>query len=365
MTDPRLLDIAIRATLEEWWRTRWEDFRFSNAADAAVVCAVLLAVALLVLILRAARGRGPGRTHVALPSVVPAMHRSPMAMLRHLPVVLFVLGVPCFVMALADPQTGFTREEKSYPGRRIALLVDASTSMVMGFKSTRLKTQGESTFFTAVAGAEYFIKRRMKGPYRDLVALIQFGNQAYVVTPFTHDYENILLSVRLISDPREWGRFSDWGTTIIEGIDQGTQLFKAFNFVNASGNLMIVFTDGRDSELNRANKPLDDLVNEARTLKIPVHMIRTAYNYRLGEVPQDKIWKATVERTGGRFYAAYDDESLSNALSEIDRLSPGRIDVREYSVQRPRFGAFALAAAALWLLAAVLKLGFGVFRTFP
>ena len=237
--------------------------------------------------------------------------------------------------------------------------------MVMGFKSTRFKTQGESTFFTAVAGAEYFIKRRMNGPYRDLVALIQFGNQAYVVTPFTNDYENILLSVRLVGDPREWGRFSDWGTTIIEGIDQATQLFKAFNFVNASGNLMVVFTDGRDSELNRAAKPLDELVNEARTLKIPVHMIRTAYNYRLGEVPQDKIWKATVERTGGRFYAAYDDESLSAALSEIDRLSPGRIDVREYSVQRPRFGAFALAAAALWLLAAMLKLGFGMFRTFP
>jgi len=253
----------------------------------------------------------------------------------------------------------------SYPGRRIALLVDASTSMVMSFKSTSMKTQGESTFFTAVAGAEYFIKRRMDGPYKDLVALIQFGNQAYVVTPFTNDYENILLSVRLVSDPREWGRFSDWGTTIVEGIDQATQLFKAFNFVNASGNLMIVFTDGRDSELNRAEKPLDKLVNEARTLKIPVHMIRTAYNYRLGEVQQDKIWKAVVERTGGRFYAAYDDDSLSAALAEIDRLSPGRIDVREYSVQRPRFAAYALAATLLWLLAAVLKLGFGVFRTFP
>jgi hypothetical protein len=330
-----------------------------------VIVGVLLAVIVLVLLVRVARGRGPGRTHLAVPSLLPVMHRSHLALVRHLPVLLFALGVPFFGMALADPQTGFTREEVSYPGRRIALLVDASTSMVMSFKSTRMKTQGESTFFTAVAGAEYFIKQRMRGPYKDLVALIQFGNQAYVVTPFTNDYENILLSVRLVSDPREWGRFSDWGTTIIEGIDQATQLFKAFKFVNASGNLMIVFTDGRDSELNRAGKPLDNLVNEARTLKIPVHMIRTAYNYRLGEVQQDKIWKATVERTGGRFYAAYDDESLAAALAEIDRLSPGRIDVREYSVQRPRFGAYALAAAGLWLVAAVLKLGFGVFRTFP
>jgi hypothetical protein len=365
MNDPRLLLTSLRATFDEWWRTRWDDLRFPDAADAAVVFGVLVSVAVLVLLVRVVRGRGPGRTHVSIPSILPVMHRSHAAMVRHAPTVLFALGVPCLGLALANPQTGFTREERSYPGRRIALLVDASTSMVMAFKSTRMKTQGESTFFTAVAGAEYFIKRRMTGPYKDLVALIQFGNQAYVVTPFTNDYENILLSVRLVSDPREWGRFSDWGTTIVEGIDQATQLFKAFNFVNASGNLMIVFTDGRDSELNRAGKPLDNLVNEARTLKIPVHMVRTAYNYRLGEVQQDKIWKATVERTGGRFYAAYDDDSLSAALSEIDRLSPGRIDVREYSVQRPRFGAYALAAAALWMTAAMLKLGFGVFRTFP
>jgi hypothetical protein len=237
--------------------------------------------------------------------------------------------------------------------------------MVMSFKTAQIKTQGESTFFTAVAAAELFIKRRMDGPYRDLVALIQFGNQAYVVTPFTTDYDNVLLSTKLIGDPREWGRFSDWGTTIIEGIYQATQLFKAFDFLNASGNLMIVFTDGRDSELNRQGQPLDDLVAEARVWKIPVHMIRTAYNSRLGDIPQDKIWKGAVERTGGRFYAAYDEESLNRALVEIDRQSPRRLEVREYSVQRPRFSGFALAAVALWLSAALLKLGFGAFRTFP
>ena len=209
----------------------------------------------LVLFVRAMLGTRAGRTHVALPALLPVMRRSPLALARHLPLLLFLAGLPFFGIALADPHTGFTREEVSYPGRRIALLVDASTSMVMQFKTQTMKTQGEATFFTAVAGAEQFIRRRMNGPYRDLVALIQFGNQAYVVTPFTTDYENILLSIRLVSDPREWGRFSDWGTTIIEGIDQATQLFKTFAFVNASGNLMIVFTDGRDSELQPKGRP--------------------------------------------------------------------------------------------------------------
>lgn len=357
--------IPLRITLDEWLRTRWVDLQFAETRTALVVAIVLLAVAVLALVARSARGTRAGRTHVTFPALLPVMRRSPLAALRYLPVVLFVAGVPFFAVALADPYTGFTQDEVSYPGRRIALLVDASTSMVMQFKTDTLKTQGEATFFTAVAGAEQFIRRRMDGPYRDLVALIQFGNQAYVVTPFTTDYENILLSIRLISDPREWGRFSDWGTTIIEGIDQATQLFKTFQFVNASGNLMVVFTDGRDSDLRPRGRPLENLVAEARTWKIPVHMIRTAYNRREGEIVQDKIWKDTVERTGGRFYAAYDEESITRALRDIDRLSPGRIDIRQYSVQRPRYAGFTLIAIALWLTAALLKLGFGMFRTFP
>jgi hypothetical protein len=364
LPDVNALIITVQATFDEWLRTSWRDLQFADPRTALLVFVVLLAATILVLLVRVLRGRRPGRTHLALPAILPMMRRSPLAAVRHVPLVLFLLGLPWFAIALAQPLTGFTREEVSYPGRRIALLVDASTSMVMQFKSD-MRRQGTATYFTAVAAAERFIERRMNGPYRDLVALIQFGNEAYVVTPFTTDYENIQLSIRLISDPREWGRFADWGTTIVEGIDQGTQLFKAFDFINASGNLMIVFTDGRDSELNRQGRPLDNLVAEARTWKVPVHMLRTSYDRREGEVQQDKIWRNVVERTGGRFYAAYDDASINRALAEIDRLSPGRIQTREYSIKRPRYAGYTLAAVTLWLAAAALKLTFGVFRTFP
>lgn len=355
--------ITVQSTLGEWMRVRWTDLQFGQARTAMLVFVVLLAASLLALVARSAR-RSRGSS-VALPAIVPAMKGSPAAMARHLPLVLFVVGVPLFGVALADPRTGFVQEEVSYPGRRIALLVDASTSMVLKFDTKTLNKQGESTFFTAVSAAERFMKRRMDGPYRDLISLIQFGNEAYVVTPFTTDYENVMLSIRLISDPKEWGRFNDWGTTIIQGIDQAIQLFKAFDFVNASGNLMIMFTDGRDSELNRQGRPLDALITEARRYRIPVYMIRTAHKLPFGRVEQDKIWKPVVERTGGRFYAAYDEESILVALREIDRLSPGRIDVREYSMQRPRYAGYALVAVALWLVAAAMKLTLPVFRTFP
>jgi Mg-chelatase subunit ChlD len=371
------LFITLRTTLDELLRLRWRDLQFGETRNVLLLFTALLGIAVVVLLLRHVRTRRRGRdaagqgaaaqagAAVVLPAIVPGMRRSTMSLVRYLPMLVFLAGMPFFALAMADPHTGFAQEVVSYPGRRIALLVDASTSMVMSFGTEKMKTQGESAFFTAVSAAETFMKRRMNGPYHDLIALIQFGNEAYVVTPFTTDYENFLLSVRLVGDPKEWGRFSDWGTTIIEGIDQALQLFKSFDFLNASGNLMIVITDGRDSELSRQNRPLEAVVAEARRSHIPVFMIRTAYKMPFGKVQQDVIWKPIVERTGGRFYAAPDEDSILEAIADIDRLSPGRIDVRQYSVQRPRYAGFALIAAALWMIAAVMKLGFSTFRSFP
>lgn len=361
----RALTFGIRATLAEWERLRWSELQLAEAGSALLVLGVLLSLAALLLLARHVRSRRSSRGHVVLPAVLPVMRHSYGSATRHGAWLVFLLGVPFFAVALADPRTGFTREDVSNPGRRIALLVDASSSMLLKFEATQLKTRGAPAFYTAVAAAERFVQLRMNGPYRDLISLVQFGNEAYVVTPFTTDYENILLSTRLISEPREWGRFPDWGTTIMEGIQQGTQLFKSFDFLNASGNLMVLFTDGRDAEADLKGRPIEEVVADARRYTIPVYMIRTAFNMKLGQVREDKLWKAAIERTGGRFFPAYDEESLLQAIQEIDRLSPGRIDVKRYTTQEPRFSGYALIAVGLWLLSAGMKLGFRQFRTFP
>ena len=94
-------------------------------------------------------------------------------------------------------------------------------------------------------------------------------------------------------------------------------------------------------------------------------MIRTVLEQdAVGRVEQDKIWKEVVERTGGRFYAAFNEESILQALRDIDRLTPGRSNVRD-TASAPRFGGYALLAVALWLVAAAMKLTVPMFRTFP
>jgi hypothetical protein len=356
---------TVRVTFEEWRRLRWAELYFSENRSAMLLFIVLLAAAGFLLLARKLGSRSPRRLHVALPAILPVVRRSRVAAIRHGAFILFLAGVPFFAVALADPRTSFKREEVSYLGRRIAVLVDASTSMTMSFETKQLKTNGNPAFFTAVAAAERFMRQRMSGPYHDLIALIQFGNEAYVVTPFTTDYENILLSLQLVSNPREWGRFPDWGTTIIQGIEQGTALFKTFDYLNASGNLMLIFTDGRDDKVTLKGHTLDAMVVEAQRTKIPMYMIRTAAKMKLNDIQQDAVWQPAITKTGGRFYAAPDEASILRALDEIDRLTTGQINLHEYTAQRPRFSGYALVAVGLWLLSGALKVGVPLFSTFP
>ncbi len=81
------------------------------------------------------------------------------------------------------------------------------------------------------------------------MALVEFGDQAYVITPFTTDYENILFSMSLIGDWTEFMAFPDQGTVIANAIDQSVGLFRAFDVLDAAGNAMVIFTDGIDAEV--------------------------------------------------------------------------------------------------------------------
>ena len=334
--------------------------------EAAVMVAGGLAVAALgMLTWLYARPRVQGRASVVLPALL-ARRLAPRALLapvRHAAFAIFLGGFGLFAVALADPHTALVQEEESYPGHRIALLIDASLSMNTAFATERLAAG--NTFLANVAAAEYFVRRRMDGPYHDLVSLVQFGNEAYIVTPFTNDYENILLSISLIGTPEEYRRFPDHGTLVMNAISRGVQLFRTFDFLGAAGNLMVVFSDGQDTHARFGDLTLDEIMQEAADNEVPVYFIRTAYDQALGDVISDQQWKRAVERTGGMFFPAENEDAILAAIHEIDTLAEGRIRVRRYTAHEPRFAPFALAAVLLWLTALTLTLGVRHFRRFP
>jgi hypothetical protein len=270
-------------------------------------------------------------------------------------------------MAFADPRTTLTRSETTFPGRRIALLIDASSSMLSALPSNTLAkgAPNNAAFFTTVGAARYFIERRMSGKYRDLMALVEFGDDAYVITPFTTDYENILLSTTLIGDWNEFMAFPDQGTVVAKAVEQAVGLFNAFDYLDASGNLMVIFTDGADADVLENGKTVDDVLADAQKTKIPVYLIKIGGNLMQKRTVADELWIGAVRRTGGEFFSGGDEETIIRAIQAIDRRSAGTIEMTQYSTERPRYAVFALTAAALWCAALLLRFTIPTFQTFP
>ena len=358
---------VVRDVVFEWRNARAADLLFTHRTDAIIASVILIGLSIAVLAGRALTRTKAGRTQVALPAVLEWSGGSWASIVRHGTLLLFLVGLPFFVLAFADPYSSLTREDVSFPGRRIALMIDASSSMMARFPAAHLnaKAPNEATFFTTVAAAEAFIRQRLNGKYHDLIGLIEFGDEAYVVTPFTTDYDNILLSLTLIGDWTEFMKFPDQGTTIAAAIEQGTSLFKAFDFLEASGNLLILFTDGQDTQVMLHGRSVNEIVEGARATKIPVYMIRTSYNKGLGAVLPDDIWKPAIEATGGKFYPAGDEAAVLNAIKDIDQRSAGRVDIKRYSSQQPKFSGYAFIAASIWMVALTLQLTVPYFRKFP
>jgi hypothetical protein len=203
--------------------------------------------------------------------------------------------------------------EVTYPGRRIALMIDASDSMRSDFTAPTLNAEGtQQAFFTTVAAATRFVELRRAGKYRDLMALIEFGNRSYVITPFTNDYDNLLLSMALIGDNAEFSKFPDPGTVIGSALEQSVAIFKAFDFLDASGNAMVIFTDGEDTAamVTAVDRTSSSRSPPATSPSISCRISTTRTTTGIA----DRLWKEGVEQAGGRFYVARDETTCSRPL---------------------------------------------------
>jgi hypothetical protein len=360
--------IAIGSAIASEWRAiDLANLHYWRRDIAQLAMIGLIAAVVIVVLIRAAITRKAGRTHIALPAILRGLPPSRLAWTRHIPLVLFVAGLPFAVLAVADPYSSLTAETVTYPGRRIALMIDASDSMQQAFKSSTLNTRNEvePAFFTTVGAARRFVELRRKGRNRDLMALVEFGSSAYVITPFTSDYDNLLLSMSLIGDPVEFSTFPESGTVIASALEESIEIFRSFDFLEASGNLMVIFTDGEDTTSIVHGRSLDDILKSAVDNKIPLYFVRTNYEKDFGQGIPDAKWRAAVEKTGGRYYVAKNEATLIAAVDDINHEAAGAISARQYTSQQPRYTLFALAAFALWTGAAGLKVGTPWFGRIP
>ena len=89
---------------------------------------------------------------------------------------------------------------------------------------------------------------------------------------------------------------------------------------------MVLFSDGEDSSVIASGTPVADIVSDAVRAEVPIYFVRTRYGREFGTLVSDGEWRAAVEQTGGRFYAASDETAILQAIRDIDRLGAGRIE---------------------------------------
>jgi Ca-activated chloride channel family protein len=311
------------------------------------------------------RGTGSGR--LGLPALLEWARPRRITLLRHGALLFALAGLPFFALALGDPKMPLTRQDTTHPGRRISIMIDASSSMLSSLPASKLAggAPNDAAFFTTVGAARYFVELRRQGRFRDLIGLIEFGDQAYVITPFTTDYDNILLSMSLIGDWNEFMAFPDQGTIIANAIDQSVGLFQTFDFLDATGNAMVIFTDGMDAQVTEEGKSAFDVLAEADRAAIPVYFVRVGDPGRQQKAATDEAWAAAVARTGGRFYSAADESAIIRVIQDINRTTPGRIEMRRYVTEQPKFTLYLLTAVVLWTIAIAMRLTVPWFQTFP
>ncbi len=136
------LPAVVRDVIFEWRNARTADLLFTHRDDSIIAMVVLIGLAMAVLVGRALTRNKAGRTQVALPAVLDWSGGSWTSIVRHGALILFLAGLPFFVMAFADPYSSLTHEQVSFPGRRIALMIDASSSMMARFPGRAPQRQG-------------------------------------------------------------------------------------------------------------------------------------------------------------------------------------------------------------------------------
>ena len=145
--------------------------------------------------------------------------------LRRLPDYLRYAALALLIVAIARPQTHFSRDEKSIEGIDIVFALDVSTSMLAeDFKPNRLEAAKEVT--------QQFIEARKS----DNMGIVVFAGEAYTKCPSTIDHNILLELLSSISS----GEIDD-GTAIGDGLATAINRVKD---AKTKSKVIILVTDG-------------------------------------------------------------------------------------------------------------------------
>lgn len=315
---------------------------------------LILWIPMIWIYVRRERGTRPAVRFSDL-SLVTKLHTSFTVKMRHIVILLRLIGFGLLVVALARPRKGHTTQEVSTHGVDIMLVLDVSTSMrALDFKP-------KNRLYVAKETIKEFIKKRL----HDRIGLVVFAGRSYTKCPLTLDYSILTQFI----DEIKFHEIED-GTAI------GTAIATAGNRLkqsDAKSRVIILLTDGANNkgEITPvvAAKAVGELGMKIYSIGVGKEgMVPLPVDYvdRRGRIVDTKIIKRPSDldeqtlvniaaETKGQFFRAHNPEKLKDIYNTIDELEKTEIKTKSYTTYSEYFFPWLVAGLIILLLELVLK----------
>ncbi len=273
---------------------------------------------------------------------------------RHRKQALWVIALAFSVLALARPQWGVQEQVLEQRGLEIMVALDVSESML-----------AEDIAPNRLTRAKLDISELMRRLDGDALGLVVFSGASFIQFPLTSDDATAQMflegaSPSLISRP---------GTVIGDAIRTA---LTGFSETRLSDRVILLFTDGEDSETNpqaAANDAAEAGViihaigmGTAEGANIPLYdPVGRLLGYKQdnrGQLVLSRLESSSLEAlaasTGGRYFDASNPATLSNLITALDSLEQGSLGEQQGDLAIERFQWFLAAALACLLIAEAL-----------
>ncbi len=260
---------------------------------------------------------------------------------RRLEMLLTLLVWIALVVALARPERVGEPIEITKAARDVVLAIDISGSM-----DENDFTAEDGSTLQRLEGVKRVVGRFIEEREGDRVALIVFGEKAFVQSPFTED----LRTVRELLEQTEVGMAGPH-TVIGDAIGLAIRTFEASEIEE---RLLIVLSDGADtgSRMSPVNAAEIAASNGVEIFTIGVGDPKG----QKGQGDQ-RVDVAALEdiaaRAGGRFFFADDETGLASVYARIDEMSPRKIETISFRPRQPLAVVPLAIAALMGLLGAI------------
>jgi Ca-activated chloride channel family protein len=252
---------------------------------------------------------------------------------RHLPAVLFGLGIAGLLLAMARPTAAISvpRERAS-----VMLAVDVSGSMAA--------SDVQPSRIEAARQAGKTLIDRLPGQAQ--VGLVSFNGQANLITPLTHDHQAVVNSLQ--------GLRPGGGTAIGDGLQLAVQELTQSSGGDKAGQrpptMIVLVTDGSS---NTGVAPADAAA-QAKAAGIPVETVgigvrgqTTFLGGRMIDGVDEQTLQSIASTTGGHYFYAAESNVLHDVYSSLGSSFGWRIEQVDLTIPVLAAGTLIVLGGAL------------------